>query len=104
MTFGPPADDRFADFVHFDCRLNAGRYAQLLQRILHGERVHHRCEHAHIIGLRAVHALCSPRHAPKDISAADYEANLQSSVLGRFHFFGDAGDGGWINAELLFAH
>src|SRR3546814_9396274 len=38
--------------------------------------------HAHIIGLRAVHALGGPRHAAKDIAAADDEADFEAAILG----------------------
>jgi len=77
MALGAAADHRLADFVHLDSRLHAGFDADLFQRALHGQRVHDRSEHAHVVGLGAVHAFGSASHAAKDIAAADDEAQLQ---------------------------
>ena len=77
VTFGAAADDGLADLVHLDRRLDAGFDAKLFQRILHRQRVHDRRQHAHIVGLRAVHALGGARHAAEDIAAADDQADFE---------------------------
>ena len=51
VAFGAAADYRLAHLVHLDRRLDAGLDADLLERVLHRQRVHHRRQHAHIVGL-----------------------------------------------------
>jgi hypothetical protein len=84
MTLGAAADHRLADLVHLDGGLHAGRHAELLQRVLHGQSVHHRGQHAHIIGLGAVHALGSAGHTAEDVAAADDEADFQPGLFAAF--------------------
>ena len=68
------------------------------------QRVHHRRQHAHIIGGRAVEALGRRRHAAEDIAAADDQAELMALRLGRRDLPGEAGDGLGIDAELPLPH
>src|SRR5688572_32754652 len=56
----------------------------------HRERVHHRREHAHIIGAGAIESLGSARQPAEDIAPADDHANLESGLHGLLHFRGDA--------------
>ncbi len=49
-----------------------------LQRRLHGQRVHHGRQHAHVIGGGAVDALGGARQTAKDIAAADDHADLRA--------------------------
>jgi len=104
VAFGAAADHRFAHLIHLDRALHAGVDANLFERVLHRQRVHHRRQHPHVIGLRAVHARCCPRHPAKDIAAANHQADFKPGVLGRLHFLGEFGDEGRINSELLPAH
>ena len=104
MALGASADDWLTDGIHLDCRLNAGMDAKLFKRVLHGERVHDRCEHPHIIGLSTVHALCSARHPAKNITAANNKAQFKASILGRFDFASHPRNGFGINTELPAAH
>ena len=48
-----------------------------LQDALHGERVHHGGQDAHMIGADPVHALGGTRHAAENVAAADDEAELR---------------------------
>jgi hypothetical protein len=53
------------------------------QRVLHRQRVHDRCQHAHVIGGGAVEALVGRGQPAKDIAAAHDEAELVTRRLGR---------------------
>ncbi len=50
--------------------------AELLERILQGQRVDHRRQHAHVVGGGAVHAAGAARDAAEDVAAADDEREL----------------------------
>ena len=76
----------------------------LLERVLQRERVHHRRQHAHIVGGRAVEALGRGGHAAEDVAAADDEAQLMALRLRRCDLAGEAGDRFGIDAELALAH
>ena len=97
---GAAADIGLADGRHRDRRLDAGVDADLLERVLHGERVHHRRQHAHIVGAGAVEALGRAGEAAEDVAAADDQAELVPVVLGRLDLVGEPGDGVGIDAEL----
>ena len=74
MTFGAAADHGFAHLVHLDRGLNPSFDPGLLKRVLHRERVHDRCKHAHIVGLGTIHALGGTGHATEDVTATDHQA------------------------------
>ncbi len=76
----------------------------MLKRVLHRQRIHNRCQHTHVIGLRAVHALRRARHPAEDVAAADDEADLQPLLLGRFDLLGHLQHEPGIDPELLIAH
>src|SRR3546814_13267427 len=63
-----------AHACHRDRRLHARLDADLLERRLHRERIHHRCEHPHVIARRAVDSLRDPRQPAEDVAAANDEA------------------------------
>ena len=62
--------------------MHPGVDAELLQRILKRQRVHHRRQHAHVIGGCAVEALRRRGHAAEDVAAADDQAELMALRLG----------------------
>ena len=74
------ADIGLGDGRHRDRRLDPGVDADLLERVLHGERVHHRREHAHIVGAGPVEALGGAGEAAEDVAAADDEAELVAGL------------------------
>jgi hypothetical protein len=104
VTLCAAANDRLAHFVHFDGRLNPRGNAQLFKRILHGQRIHDRCQHAHIVRLCAIHTLGSTGHSAEDVTTTDNEAQLKPGILGSLHFFGHACDGIGVNAKGLIPH
>ena len=85
-----------------DCT-RQGRPAAL-QRGLHRQGVHHRRQHAHIIGGGPVDALGGAGQAAEDVAAADHHADLAAGVGGFLHVRGDAVDGGDVDAELARPH
>ncbi len=104
MADGTAAYERLGDRAHLDRRHHARQDAVLLERILHGEPVDHRREHAHVVARRAVHALGARGDAAEDIAAADDDAGLDAETLNFSDVCGDAGGDGRIDAELLLAH
>lgn len=56
---------------HLDRRLDAGADAFAFQRILEGECIQHRGEHAHVVGGGPLHAARTGGQAAEDIAAAD---------------------------------
>ena len=85
MALGPAQDQRLAHLVHGQCRLHPRRNADGFQCVLHGERVHHRGQHAHVIGGAAVHALGGTGHAAKNIAATDHQTDIIAGILGGLH-------------------
>ena len=71
---------------------------------LQRQRVHHRRQHAHIVGGGAVDALGGAGKAAEDIAAADHHADFAAGLVGFRHIAGDAVDHVDIDAELAFAH
>ena len=101
MPQRPASDIRFANRLHRDGRLHAGGHSAALQLVLHGERVNHRCEHAHVIRRCALHADRGARHAAKDVAAADHHANLDAERVHRLDLACDASD--HLGIETVFA-
>jgi hypothetical protein len=52
-----------------------------LKRVLKGQRVHHRAQHADVIALSGVHAFHSASTATPEVSAADDDRNINVKVL-----------------------
>ena len=55
-------------------------WPELLERVLQGEAVDDRGEHAHVVGLGAVHAGAGAGHAPPDVAAADHDGDVDVEV------------------------
>jgi hypothetical protein len=71
---------------------------------LHGQRVHHRGQHAHVVGRRALHPLRRALKPAEDVAAADDHANLDPQVVDRLHLLRDALHRGRVQAIALIAH
>jgi hypothetical protein len=69
-----------------------------------GQRIHHRGQHAHVVGRGAVHAGSTASDAAEDVAAADDDRDLDTQL----HDFGNvidhALDGGTVDAEGIVAH
>jgi hypothetical protein len=72
--------------------------------VLHGERVHHRGEHAHVIGAGALHALRRALHAAENVSTADDKTHFGSGVHRVDNFTRHAFAGRLVDAVLALAH
>ena len=72
----------------------------LLQRRLHGQRVHHGRQHAHVVGLGAFHAGGGTGDAAEDVAAADHDADLHAHADHVADIGGDGADGVVVDAEL----
>lgn len=57
---------------------HARRDAALFERVLEREGVDDRGEHAHAVGLRAVHSLACALQSAKDVAAADHDSDLHA--------------------------
>jgi len=101
---GPAADIGLADIVHGDGRLDARFQAHPLQTRLQRQRIHHRGQHAHIVGGGTVDALGRTGKAAKDIAAAHHHADLGAGEVCLLHIAGDAVDDVDIDTEGTIAH
>ena len=71
---------------------------------LQRQRVHHRGQHAHVVGGGAVDALGRAGQAAEDIAAAHHHADLGAGGLGLVHIAGDAVHDIDVDAEAVIAH
>ena len=71
MPHRAPPNIGFRDLLHLNRRLHARGDADAFERILQGERVDDGREHAHVIGVRAVHAGRFVRFPAPDVAATD---------------------------------
>ena len=90
------------------CIVDRGQDARVravpLERLLHGERVQDRCEHAHVVAGRPVDALRRRRHAAVDVAAADHERDLEPARAHAMSSQASSSTVRCIEAELAGAH
>ena len=101
---GAPADERLGNGPHFDRRDDARDDVLLFERVLQGQGVDDRRQHAHVVGGRPVHAARARRDATKDVAAADDDGGLDTHALDFGDVLGDLGGDGRIDAVVLRAH
>jgi hypothetical protein len=77
--------------LHLDRRQHARVRAARFQRVLQRQRVDHRRQHPHVVGVRAVHAR---RAAPEDVAAADHQRDLDAQAVDVDQLVGDLGQRG----------
>ena len=58
--------------------MHARVHAEALDGVLHGQRIHHRGQHAHVIAGDAVHAGAGEPGAAEDVAAADHDGDLHA--------------------------
>ena len=97
-------DIRFGHLMHGDGRLHAGLQSNLFQRILQGQTVHDRCQHAHVVGRSAFHPEGSCLDAAKNIAATHHDSDLHALVVDGFDLIGHVRKHVRANAEILLAH
>ena len=90
--------------MHLDGAHNAAVHAVLLEAVLQRERVDDRREHAHVVALRAVHALGCTLDATIDVAATNDHGDLDTVIVGRLDGLSNALGNGGIDAEVPLAH
>ena len=83
------ADVRLGDLVHGDRGHDPGRDARALERVLEGEAVHDRGEHAHVVAGRPVHAPRRRGQPAEDVAATDHDADLDTQAVDLRDLAGD---------------
>ena len=86
---GAAPDVRLGDLVHRDRAHHPRRDPDVLERILEGQAVHDRGEHADVVAGRPVHALGRRREAAEDVAAADDDADLDAETVDLRDLAGD---------------
>ncbi len=104
MANGAAADEILGDVVDLDGAHHAGEAAALLDGILHGQCVHHRGQHAHMVAGDPVHARSGQAGAAEDVAAADHYADLHASLLYFDDFVGQAADDLGVDTVIGIAH
>src|SRR5207237_58120 len=104
VAHGAAPDVVLADFVDADRGHDARVQPEALEAILHGERVHHRGEHAHVVGRHAVHAGTRESRAAEDVAAADHERELDIHLTDLLQLPRDAPDDRRLDAVVPVAH
>ena len=77
---GPPPNVRLGDRRHRDGRLHARGLPHPFEHILERQAVDDGGEHAHVVGLGAVHARARARHPPPDVAAAHDDGHLDAEL------------------------
>ena len=90
-------------FLHIDGALHAGEDAVALEGVLQSERIHHRGQHADVIGLGAIHALGRSGQAAEDVAPADNHSQLHAIVNDLGDLLGKVIDHSRVNAVPLIA-
>ena len=76
----------------------------MLKGILQGKRVHNGCQHAHVVGLGALHATGSAGHAAENVAAADNNADLMANGEQLLDLLGKMVGNLGVDAILAVAH
>src|SRR5690606_6773198 len=104
VAHSPPTDERFADLLHFDGCEEPCFYFEFFECILEGHAIDDGCEHAHIVGLHAVHPCLFGTEPPINVSATDYDGDFHPLAVYFLDVFGVLGYAIDVNAVLLVAH
>jgi hypothetical protein len=95
---------RLDDLLDRDRRHHPGIEAGMLHRIGKRQRIHHRRQHAHVVGRGPVHPHRSAGDAAEDVAPADDDRKLHP----RIHHLGEVAhhvlDGRTVDAEGVVAH
>ena len=65
---------------HVDSTLYPGCRAEAFQRVLQGETVHYRGQHAHVVGLGRVHTVACTLYAAPDVATAHHHRDVYIEV------------------------
>ena len=98
-----PPDVGLGHVADLERREHARVEALLLERVLERERVDHARHHAHVVGVRAVHALGGGGDAADHVAAADHHAQIDAELVDLSQLLRDALDHGRADAEPALA-
>ena len=101
MADGPAADVRLGDRAHFNGRLNACQHPKLLQGIHQCQRIHHRCQHAHIIGRSPIHSGILAGGATPKVAGTNNNRHVHPHLMNALHQPGNYASLGWVNAKSI---
>src|SRR5262249_20111535 len=96
-------DVRFGQLFHPDGGHDPRVDALALEDVLHGERVDHGAEHAHVVGGDAIEAGFGEERAADDVAAADHESDTCAGLRNGNDFIGEAADDVEVVAEAFVA-
>src|SRR5205823_5550062 len=72
--------------------------------VLHGQRIYHRGEHAHVVARGALHADRRARQTAENVAAADHQTQLDPEPMDRLDLLGDARDHRRVEPIIALAH
>ncbi len=101
---GAPADEGLRDGPHLDGGQDARRDPLGLEGVLEREGIDDGGEHAHVVGLRPVHAGGAGGDATEDVAPADDDGQFDAQRADLADLPGDLGRGGAVDAVALPAH
>ena len=104
VAHGAPADVGLGDLADLDRRHHARRHALALERVLQGEGIDHRRQHAHVVASGAVGARGRSADAAKDVAAADHQRELEAEPADVADLGGDRLQDGDVDPVRHFAH
>ncbi|CAB4836753.1 unannotated protein [freshwater metagenome] len=100
MTNRPTADVRLGDLRHVDRALYPRRLPELFEGVLQRQCIDHRGEHAHVVGLGAIHARAGTGHATPDVAPADHHGDVDREGLAQLdNVLGDLADHNAVDAR-----
>ena len=101
MAHGAAADVVLAHIVDLQCAHHAHARSQFFQRVLHGECVDHRGQHAHLVTGHPVHAAGSQARTAEDVAPADDQADFRACIAGFDDLAGDTANHRGIDAVVF---
>ena len=91
MADGPAADVGFGDGPHFNRALHPGQDAEAFEGILQSQSIHHRGDHAHVIGSGLLHPAFDAVAPAPQVAAADDNSHFDAVIFYSFDAFGQEG-------------
>jgi hypothetical protein len=93
-----------ANLINGQGRHNLGLLTYLLQGIFHGQSVHHRGQHTHVIASDPIQATLGQTGPAKYVTSADYQGDLHPRLSQLFYIVGNTGNHFRIYAKIAVPH
>ena len=94
----------FNNTTHGDGRHNAGTNVGAFQGVTHGQAVHHRGQHTHVVAGYAVQAGSAQCGATEQVTTTNHQPHLNTNAYQGTDFQGHAVKNFGINTEIVLAH